>query len=136
MNAIAVRGKDSVVVCSQKRVPDKLIVAESVTNIFNVADGIGAVVVGNPNDARVIIAMLRNEASQFKLKFFYEIPTRVLASRLGAQLQKYSQYPSIRTLCCTVTLMGCDEEFGPQVFKVDPSGASVGYRAVATGAKE
>ena len=51
MNAIAVRGKDSVVVCSQKRVPDKLIVAESVTNIYNVADGIGAVVVGNMNDA-------------------------------------------------------------------------------------
>ena len=86
MNAIAVRGKDSVVVCSQKRVPDKLIVAESVTNIYNVADGIGAVVVGNMNDARVIIGMLRNEASQFKMKFFYEIPTRILASRLGAQL--------------------------------------------------
>ena len=136
MNAIAVRGVDSVVVCTQKKVPDKLIVADSVTNMFNVADGIGAVVVGNMNDARVIIMMLRNEASQFKMKFFYEIPTRILASRLGAQLQKYSQYPSIRTLCCTVTLVGCDEEFGPQVYKVDPSGSHVGYRAIATGSKE
>ena len=69
MNAIAVRGVDSVVVCTQKKVPDKLIVADSVTNMFNVADGIGAVVVGNMNDARVIIMMLRNEASQFKMKF-------------------------------------------------------------------
>ena len=58
MNAIAVRGVDSVVVCTQKKVPDKLIVADSVTNMFNVADGIGAVVVGNMNDARVIIMML------------------------------------------------------------------------------
>ena len=63
MNAIAVRGTDSVVVCTQKKVPDKLIVADSVTNIFNVADGIGAVVVGNMNDARVLIMMLRNEAA-------------------------------------------------------------------------
>ena len=70
------------------------------------------------------------------MKFFYEIPTRVLASRLGAQLQKYSQYPSIRTLCATVTLVGCDEEFGPQVFRVDPSGSFVGYKAIATGSKE
>ena len=136
MNAIAVRGTDSVVVCTQKKVPDKLIVAESVSNIFNVADGIGAVVVGNMNDARILIMMLRNEASQFKMKFFYEIPTRVLASRLGAQLQKYSQYPGIRTICATVTIVGCDEEFGPQCFRVDPSGSFVGYRAVATGSKE
>lgn len=35
-----------------------------------------------------------------------------------------------------VTLAGCDLEKGPQVFKVDPSGQSVGYKAVAAGAKE
>ena len=35
-----------------------------------------------------------------------------------------------------VTLVGCDEEFGPQVFKIDPSGSCVGYKAVATGTKE
>ena len=70
------------------------------------------------------------------MKYFYEIPTKVLASRLGARLQQYSQYPSIRTLCVTVTLVGCDEEFGPQVFKVDPSGNSVGYKATACGSKE
>ena len=32
--------------------------------------------------------------------------------------------------------MGCDEEFGPQVYRVDPSGSSIGYRALAIGAKE
>ena len=35
-----------------------------------------------------------------------------------------------------VTLVGCDEEHGPQVYKVDPSGSSIGYKAVATGSKE
>ena len=55
MNSIAVRGKDSVVVCTKKQVPDKLIVADSVTSIFSVADGIGAVFVGNMNDARIVL---------------------------------------------------------------------------------
>jgi len=32
--------------------------------------------------------------------------------------------------------LGCDEEFGPQVFKVDPAGTSLGYKAVAAGSKE
>ena len=70
------------------------------------------------------------------MKYGYEAPIHVLAQRLGQHLQKYSQYAYMRPFCVTTTIVGCDEEFGPQVFKVDPSGASVGYRAVATGAKE
>ena len=35
-----------------------------------------------------------------------------------------------------VTLIGCDEEHGPQVYKIDPAGQAQGYRAVAAGSKE
>lgn len=35
-----------------------------------------------------------------------------------------------------VTLVGCDLEKGPQVYKVDPMGHCVGYFAVAAGAKD
>ena len=35
-----------------------------------------------------------------------------------------------------ITLVGCDEEFGPQVYKIDPSGSAIGYKALATGSKE
>ena len=35
-----------------------------------------------------------------------------------------------------ITLVGCDEEFGPQVFRVDPAGHTTGYKAIATGSKE
>jgi 20S proteasome subunit alpha 1 len=45
--SIALRGNNSVVVCTQKKVPDRLIVADSITNIFNINDNIGAVIVGN-----------------------------------------------------------------------------------------
>ena len=45
--SIAVRGNDAVVVCTQKKVPDRLIVADSITNIFSINDNIGAVIVGN-----------------------------------------------------------------------------------------
>ena len=42
----------------------------------------------------------------------------------------------MRPFCCNVTLVGCDEEFGPQVYRVDPSGQSIGFKAVSTGTKE
>ena len=136
MTSVAIRGNDSVVVCTQKKVPDKLIVPDSVTNIYNISDGIGAVMVGNQNDARVMVTQIRQTAAEFKMKFSYEIPIAVLAQRLGANLQRYSQYAGIRPFCCMVTLVGCDEEFGPQVYKVDPSGSAIGYKALATGSKE
>ena len=122
MTSIAVKGKDSVVVCTQKKIPDKMIVPSSVTNIFNISDGVGAVMVGNMNDARLIVTWLRNQAQEFKYKFFYEPPTSVLASKLGAFLQRYSQQAGLRPFCVMTTLVGCDEEFGPQLFKIDPSG--------------
>jgi 20S proteasome subunit alpha 1 len=48
-----------VVVCTEKKVPDQLIVADSVTNIFNISDDIGAVIIGNMNDARFVVQWLR-----------------------------------------------------------------------------
>ena len=53
--SIAVRGLDSVVVCTQRKIPDKLIVPSSKTNIFNISDTCGAIVVGNLNDAKLMI---------------------------------------------------------------------------------
>ena len=134
--AVALRGTDSVVVCTQKKVPDKLIVPDSVSNIYNISDGIGAVIVGNPNDARVMVTQIRNKAAQFKMKNSYEIPIQVLAQQMGSQLQRFSQYAGIRPFCCMISLVGCDEEFGPQVYRIDPSGSAIGYKALATGSKE
>lgn len=134
--SIAVKGVDSVVVCTQKRVPDKLIVPDSVSNIFNISDSIGSVLVGNMNDARFLVTWLRQQSSQFKFKNGYEIPVHVLASRLGSYLQKYSQYVGMRPFCVNTTLVGVDEEFGPALYRVDPSGQSIGFKAVSTGPKE
>jgi len=53
--SIAIRGKDSVVVCTEKKVPDAMIVSDSVQHVFNVADDIGAVIVGNMQDARFVV---------------------------------------------------------------------------------
>lgn len=134
--AVAIRGADSVVVCTQKKVPDKMIVADSVTNIYTISEGIGAVIVGNMNDARVMVTQIRQTSSEFRMKFGYDIPVPVLAQRMGQRLQKFSQYAAIRPICCMITLVGCDEEFGPQVFRIDPSGQATGFKALATGSKE
>lgn len=46
MTSIAVKGKDSAVVITQKKIPDKLLDPSSVTHLHKVTDHIGAVMTG------------------------------------------------------------------------------------------
>jgi 20S proteasome subunit alpha 1 len=136
LTTVAIRGTDSVVVCAEKKVPDKLIVKDSVTNIFKITDTIGVIVTGSVTDAKSLITQYRMMAAEYKFKYGYHIPVHVLASRASERNQFATQFVGIRSMRCVFTFVGIDEEKGPQVFKVDPSGFCVGYKAIAAGTKE
>ena len=42
----------------------------------------------------------------------------------------------MRPLGVATTLISLDSEFGPQLYKCDPAGAYVGYKATASGTKD
>uniref|UniRef100_A0A914ERY2 Proteasome subunit alpha type n=1 Tax=Acrobeloides nanus TaxID=290746 RepID=A0A914ERY2_9BILA len=46
ITAVGVKGVDTAVIAVQKRVPDKLIQADSVTSVYNLSPTIGCVMVG------------------------------------------------------------------------------------------
>ena len=75
-------------------------------------------------------------AAEFKYKNGYHIPVHMLVAKHAENCQLATQYVGMRTLCVMLTIVGIDEEKGPQVFKIDPAGFSMGYKAIATGAKE
>ena len=60
---------------------DKLIVAESITHIFNITDSIGAIATGNMVDAKSIISWLWMVAAEFKYKNGYHIPVHMLVAK-------------------------------------------------------
>ena len=106
------------------------------THIFNITDQIGAIVTGNMVDAKNIITRLKMQAAEFKFKNGYRIPVHVLVQKHAEFCQLSTQRVGMRTLCVVITIVGIDEEKGPQVFKVDPAGFAMGYKAIAAGAKE
>lgn len=142
LTAIAVKGKDTVCVACQKKVPtqqltqDKLLDPACVTSLHNVTDKVGAVMLGMAADCRSIVYRAREEAADFSYKNGYDIPPRWLAQRVANINQIYTQFAYMRLHACTGILIGIDEEEGPSVYRFDPSGWYAGYKACAAGAKE
>lgn len=136
LTSIAVRGKDCAVVVGQKKVPDKLIDASSVTSIFNLTPEIGCIMTGRIADARAQVQKARAEAADFKYKYGYAITPDLLAKRLANINQVYTQRAAMRPYGVSMILVGIDDERGPQIFKVDPAGYYVGFRATAAGVKQ
>lgn len=136
ITSIAVRGDNCVCFVTQKKVPDKLIDPTSVTKMFKITKYIGLLVTGLAADSRSIVQQARQQAAEFRFKYAYEIPVDYLARVLADKAQVYTQHAYMRPLGVVSVLIGIDEERGPQLFKVDPAGYFVGYKATAVGSKE
>lgn len=136
INSMAVRGNQSTVVINQKKVPDKLLDASTVSYIFPISKTIGMVANGGIPDARNAALRAKAEASEFRYKYGYDMPCDVLAKRMANLSQIYTQRAYMRPLGVILTFVSVDEELGPSIYKTDPAGYFVGYKATATGPKQ
>lgn len=136
LTGIAVRGADTSVVVTQRKVPDRLVVPSSVSHIWNITAKIGCLASGREADCRAAVQRARYEAADFEYKFGYAIPPSALARRLADVAQVNTQSASMRPLACVMLLVGVDDEKGPQVWKVDPAGHYLPFKGTACGSKE
>ncbi|KAM9908833.1 hypothetical protein OXX79_000133 [Metschnikowia pulcherrima] len=139
ITSLGVTGKDSAVLISQKKIPDKLLDAATVSYLFQITPSIGMLATGSIADARSLALRARAEAAEFRYKYGYEMPVQSIAKRMANISQIYTQRAYMRPLGVALTFCQVDfedENRGPQLFKCDPAGYYTGVKAVATGPKQ
>lgn len=136
MTSVAIRGDDSVVCVTQKKVPDKLMDKDWITHLYNITPNIGCLMTGMSADARALVYKAREIASKFKDKNAYEIPVHYLALKLANLAQVYTQHAYMRPYGVNTMLVAIDDEKGPSLYQVTPAGSYFGYKAAAAGTKD
>uniref|UniRef100_A0A4W5M3B2 Proteasome subunit alpha type n=1 Tax=Hucho hucho TaxID=62062 RepID=A0A4W5M3B2_9TELE len=131
--AIGIRCKDGVVFGVEKLVLSKLYEQGSNKRIFNVDRHVGMAVAGLLADARSLSEVAREEASNFRSNYGHNIPLKYLSERVAMYVHAYTLYSAVRPFGCSFIFGSYDQDDGPQLYMVDPSGISFGYWGCAIG---
>ncbi|KAL9656431.1 hypothetical protein ABK040_005196 [Willaertia magna] len=125
--------KDGVVLAVEKLIDSKLQEESTNTRIFNVDRHAGMCIAGWKPDSRPIVHKARNEAKEYIQQYGHRIPGKILNERLSSYVHFFTMYMDSRPLGITSLLATYDHIDNYQLFQIEPSGESWGYRACAVG---
>ncbi|MEM0379166.1 MAG: archaeal proteasome endopeptidase complex subunit alpha [Nanopusillaceae archaeon] len=134
--AIGIRAKDGIVIVADKKVPNKLIVGDSIEKVVIIDDHIISSFAGFIPDGRVLLDTAREIAQNHKINFGSKIDLLSLVREIGNIMQYYTRYSGVRPFGVSIIIAGIDNDDMPKIFSMDPSGIYYQYYAIVIGEGE
>jgi 20S proteasome subunit alpha 2 len=139
---------NGVVICTDKKVSSVLVEADDYQKIQLITPStgikylfymlysfhfvIGFVYAGMGPDFRVLVKAARKEAQKYFLTYREVQSVNQISEQSALLMQEYTQSGGVRPFGVSCLVAGYDDN-GPQLYQVDPSGASFGWKATAIG---
>src|SRR3989344_5766717 len=133
--AIGIVCKDGVVLVTDKRIIDPLVVSESVEKIFKIDDHMGATAAGILSDARVLIDRAQLLAQQHRVTYDSPIEVLNVVKHISDIKQICTQSGGLRPFGVSLLVIGVDDK-GPSLFETDTTGIYFQYHAAVIGEGE
>lgn len=133
--AIGIVAKDGVVLITDKRIVESLIVDESVDKIFRIDEHMAITAAGIISDARVLVERAQVNAQQHKVTYDSEIDVLSVVKDICRLKQICTQSGGYRPFGVSLLITGVDET-GLKLYETDPTGIYFGYKATAIGEYE
>jgi proteasome alpha subunit len=131
--AVAVTYTRGIVFVAYRNLPvSSLAEAGSIEKSFAIDTGLGCVTAGLIADSRVLVEFLRLEAQRHRITWGETVPFSVLGHALGTHLQQFTQFGGTRPFAVSLLLGGFNGD-APGLVELDPSGATIGWKAYAIG---
>jgi proteasome alpha subunit len=134
--AVGIVCRDGVLLLTDKRIANKLIVSESVEKLFQVDEHIGAAVSGFVSDGRILIEKARVRAQQHKVTYDESMDLLEMVKNICDMKQWFTQVGGARPFGVSILFAGVDEDHIPKLFATEPSGIFFQYKATAVGEGE
>jgi len=123
---------DGVVIVSDRRINDKLILPESANKIYEIDSHIISSAAGILSDARVLIERSRVLAQQNRVTYNSPIEVEEIIREIANVKQQFTQYGGARPFGVAILIAGIDND-GPKVFSSDITGNYFSYYSMAIG---
>ncbi|MFC1753706.1 archaeal proteasome endopeptidase complex subunit alpha [Thermoproteota archaeon] len=133
--AIGMVCKDGVLLVTDKRIVDPLVVAESVEKISKIDDHIGATAAGILSDARVLIERAQLKAQQHQVTYDSPVDMLTIVKDMCDLKQICTQSAGLRPFGVSLLIIGVDGA-GPSLYETDPTGIFFRYNAAVIGEGE
>ena len=133
--AIGMVCKDGVLLVTDKRIVDKLVVPEAIEKIFKIDDHLMATAAGILSDARVLVEQGQLRAQQHRLTYDTPVDAITVVKHICDLKQMCTQSGGLRPFGVSMLVAGIDEG-GKKLFETDPTGIFYQYKATVIGEGE